>query len=459
MLKNYIGDKRFYARVLSLMLPIMLQNGITNFVNMLDNIMVGRVGTTAMTGVAVANQLFTVFNICIFGAVSGAGIFGAQFYGKGDNENLRYSFRFKIVFSLIIGVMGIGVFLLFGKNLSALYLKGEGNAADIKESLNFAYDYIKIMIIGIIPHVIVQCYSSTLRETDRAFSPMVAGFIAVCVNLVFNYLLIFGNFGFPKLGVKGAAIATVISRFVELTVITFWTHKNKSKCTFIVGAYKSFKIPFSLVGKIFAKGFPLMLNESLWAVGMALLNQSYSVKGYDVVAANNISHTFYTVFCVGYIASGSAIGIILGQLLGAGEYEKARNDAKKLITFSVFVSILFSLVFIAFSRVIPQIYNTTASVREMAFRFIIITAICMPLDAYSHAAYFTLRSGGQVFITMIFDSGFVILLMFPTAYFLSRYSAVSIYVIYAICQGESIIKDFVGHILVKEGYWVKTLKA
>ncbi len=178
-MRKYIGDRAFYKRVLALMIPIMVQNGITNFVSMLDNIMVGRLGTAQMSGVAVANQLVMVFNICIFGAVSGAGIFGAQFFGKGDNENVRNTFRFKLVFCTALSVIGITVLLIFGKNLSALYLKGEGSPETAAQTLKAATDYIKVIIIGFIPHAITQSYASTLRETDKAITPMVAGLIAV----------------------------------------------------------------------------------------------------------------------------------------------------------------------------------------------------------------------------------------------------------------------------------------
>ena len=246
-MRKYIGDRAFYKRVLALMIPIMVQNGITNFVSMLDNIMVGRLGTAQMSGVAVANQLVMVFNICIFGAVSGAGIFGAQFFGKGDNENVRNTFRFKLIFCTVLSVIGITILLLFGKSLSALYLKGEGSPETAAQTLKAATDYIKVIVIGFVPHAITQSYASTLRETDKAVTPMVAGLIAVCVNLTFNYLLIFGKFGFPYMGVKGAAIATVMSRFVEVAFLIITTYKKRAENPFIIGAFKTLAVPAALI--------------------------------------------------------------------------------------------------------------------------------------------------------------------------------------------------------------------
>ncbi|MBQ7090412.1 MAG: polysaccharide biosynthesis C-terminal domain-containing protein, partial [Clostridia bacterium] len=247
----------------------MIQNFITNFVNMLDNIMVGNVGTVQMNGVAVSNQLLFVFNLCIFGAVSGVGIFTAQFYGKGDTKGVRDTFRFKLIVCGLIALLGIVFFWFFGDNLIGLYLRGEGKPADAAASLLYGEQYLKIMLIGIIPYALVQCYSGTLRETGESVVPMAAGIAAVLVNLGLNALLIFGLCGFPRLGSNGAAIATVISRFVELAVVAIWTRATAKKHPFILGAYRSLRIPRGLIRPVLQKGMPLMLNEALWASGMA----------------------------------------------------------------------------------------------------------------------------------------------------------------------------------------------
>ncbi len=457
MIQKYIGSKTFNKRVLALTMPIMIQNGITNLVNMLDNVMVGRVGTVEMTGVAVANQLLFVFNLCIFGAVSGAGIFGAQFHGNGDHKGVRDTFRFKLVFCTLLTLAGMAVLWFFGKPLVNLYLKGEGNAADVAASLDFAIDYLKIMMIGMIPYTVVQCYSSTLRETGETLLPMYAGMAAVTVNLCLNYVLIFGHFGAPALGVVGAAVATVVSRFAELLIVSLWTYKKRARHQFIVGAFRSLRVPGRLVVQILLKGTPLMANEAAWAAGIATLNQSYSTLGYDVVSANNISQTFFNVFSVAFLAVGVAIGIILGQMLGAGEKEEARDAARKLITFSIMVSAAVSLLYAALAAFIPQIYNTTDAVRTMATQLMLICAVTMPLDAFANASYFTLRSGGQVVITFLFDSCFVWLISVPTVYILSRFTDLSILWVYGICQSVNLLKCIIGYYLVKKGVWVKNI--
>ncbi len=457
MLKNLVGDRAFYRYVMTLTMPIMIQNGITHLVNMLDNIMIGAVGTVEMNGVTIANQLIFVFSLCIFGAVSGAGIFGAQFAGNKDHVGIAHTMRFKLLFCTLLTVAGIGVFLLWGEPLINLYLQGEGNPADAAASLTHAKNYLGIMLVGLIPFTLVQCYGSTLRETGQTTPPMVAGLIAVGVNLIGNYILIFGHFGAPKLGVNGAAIATVISRFVELAVLVVWTHTHTDRNPFATILYRSLRIPLRLTGQIFVRGLPLMANEAAWSVGMATLNQQYSLRGLDVVGANNINATFWNVFSVAFMAVGIAVGIILGQKLGAGDLEGARRDSRKLIAFSVVISLGTCLLYAAFAPVIPYLYNTTDTIRHLATNLMLVGALAMPIDAFAHATYFTLRSGGQAFITFLFDSCFMWAVNVPLAFLLVHYTALPIVAVFALCQGINILKCILGGWLVHKGAWIKTI--
>lgn len=457
MLRRYVGDKAFYKYVLSIALPIMLQNGITNFVNMLDNVMVGQIDTVQMAGVSVANQLIFVFSLSLFGAVSGAGLFGTQFFGKQDNDGLRYTFRFKLMFCLLLATVGIGLFLTFGKDLIMLFLKNDNNATNIALALKSGNNYLNIMLVGLVPFAITQCYSSTLRECGETVLPMKAGITAVIVNLLFNYILIFGKFGAPKLGVIGAAVATVLSRFVEVAIVVVWTHTRKSSFQFMRGIYKSPYVPKSLMASMCAKGAPLMLNETLWSIGLAMVNQRYSTRGIDVVAAMNISQTFWNVFSVAFIATGTAIGIIIGHLLGAGKFNEVKDTTLKLIAFSLGTSIIVGLVFYLFAQFIPAVYNTTPHVREIATGIMTISAIMMPINAFVHASYFTIRSGGKALVTFLFDGFFMCAVVLPVAFILSKYTALSILPLYFCCQSVDFLKAIIGFFLLKKGSWIRNI--
>lgn len=456
MVSRINGDHGIYRRLFGLMVPIMIQNGITNFVNMLDNIMIGRVGTVQMTGVAVTNQLFFVFNLCVFGAVSGAGIFTAQFYGRGDHRGVRHTFRFKVLFCSLLTLGCIALFRIGGRELIGLYMQGEGGAA-AAASLEHGWHYMQIMLIGLLPYTLVQCYSSTLREMGNPVVPMLAGVAAVGVNLCLNWLLIFGVWIFPELGVAGAAIATVVSRFTELGVVMIYTHCNAGKFPFIVGAYRSLRVPGKLVGQLVIKGLPLMLNETLWAAGVAAVNQSYSMRGLNAVGAINISQTFWNVFSIAYMAVGAAIGIILGQMLGANQLREARESARKMIALSGLISIAVGAVYAGVAEFIPMAYNTEPEIRRLATRMMQIAAVAMPFEALTHASYFTMRSGGRMLITMIFDCGFMWGLNVPVAFLLSRFTGLSVLWIYGAVQAIAVVKSLLGIILVERGGWVKNI--
>lgn len=454
-----IGDKKFYKMILLIAVPIMIQNGITNFVSLLDNIMIGRIGTEQMSGAAIVNQLIFVYNLCIFGGVSGAGIFTAQYFGQKDQEGVRNTFRYKLWMALILTVATIVIFLVGGDRLIELYLHGKGARENVAATLLYGKQYLWIMLVGLPPFMMVQVYASTLRECGETVVPMKAGITAVLINLLFNYILIYGKFGAPVLGVRGAAIATVLSRYVEAIIVISWTHRHKEKNPYIEGLYRTLKVPAYMTKKILIKGTPLLFNEALWAAGMAMLTQCYSVRGLNVVAGLNISNTINNVFNIVFIALGDSVAIVVGQLLGAGEMKKARETDTKMIAFSVFCCTCVALVMLVLAPFFPLLYNTNAEARELAKYFIMITAIFMPQNAFLHASYFTLRSGGKTIITFLFDSVFIWCVSVTIAFTLSRFTALPVIGIYTLVQLGDIIKCVIGFILVKKGVWLQNIVA
>ncbi|MCI8986403.1 MAG: MATE family efflux transporter [Lachnospiraceae bacterium] len=445
--------------VLAIAVPIMVQNGITNFVGLLDNIMIGRVGTEPMSGVAIVNQLIFVYNLCLFGGVSGAGIFTAQYFGQKNQEGIRQTVRFKIWIVTAITLFTTVLFLLAGDQLIRLYLQGDGTAESAAATLHYGKQYLWIMLGGLLPFMMVQVYSSTLRECGQTMLPMKAGIVAVCINLALNYILIYGKFGAPALGVQGAAIATVVSRYAEAAIILIYTHRHKELNPFVENLYSTLKVPGNLAQKILVKGMPLLLNETLWAAGMAMLSQCYSVRGLNVIAAQNISNTIGNVFNIVFIALGDSVAIIVGQLLGAGRMAEARDQDNKLIAFSVFCCTCVALVMLVLAPYFPMLYNTGADVRELAKYFIMITAVFMPQNAFLHASYFTLRSGGKTIVTFLFDSVFIWCVSVTIAFTLSRFTALPVTAVFILVQVGDIIKCIIGFVLVKKGVWLQNIVA
>ena len=456
--KKYLGDRAFYKMLLGVCLPIVVQNAITTFVGLLDNIMVGRTGTDPMTGVSIANQLTFVFNILIFGAISGAGIFTSQFHGSRDHDGVRYTTRFKLIICSVITAAGIVVFSLFREQIISLYISGSASVGDPAATLKYGSDYLAVILIGLLPFAITQSYAGTLRETGETVVPMLAGVAAVLVNLFLNWVLIFGMLGAPALGAIGAAIATVVSRYVEMLIVVIWTHSHSKRNPFAKGLYRSAYIPWRITREIIRKGTPLLLNESLWSFGIAAVTMCYSVRGLEVVSANNICVTVMNLFNVVYLSLGSAISIIVGNSLGAGKTEEAVGIDRKLLAVSVASSIATGLVMAAVAPVFPMFYNTEPEIRSLASKLILAVAAGMPIQSFLNACYFTLRSGGKTVITFIFDSGAIWAINFPLVYILTHFApGIPVEMIMLAEQMSGLIRCAIGLVLVRKRVWLNNL--
>lgn len=446
-----------YKRALVLAIPMMIQNGITNMVSLIDNVMVGSLGTEEMTAVSIVGQLIFVFNLAIFGGISGPGIYGAQYYGQRNIKGFQNTFRIKIWICLFCLILGMAVFIGFGDSLIGLYLHGESESIDSAETLKYGMQYLWIMLGGLLPFVITQIYSSSLRETGDSMKPMVAGVCSVIVDVVFNYFLIYGKFFFPKLGVEGAAIATVLARIVEMAIVVIWAHIKSSKYEFLQGIYKTLLVPRKIVGEIVKKGMPIFANEFLWAGALAAMTQCYSTRGLEIVAGINISNALCNLLNVVFVALGSAVGILVGQTLGRSDYEQAKKDSFQLTGFTGVISIGLMIVLLAISGVFPKLYDVTQEVRSYGTYFIIITAVFFPVQGVLNALYFTLRSGGKTLITFLFDSVYSWCVTFPIAILLCFFTSLPILVVYSVVQAADIIKVLVGYTLIKKGKWISNI--
>lgn len=454
---KYIGKWDFYRAVLAMVIPMILQNIVTNFVSLIDNIMIGQIGTMQMNGVSIVNQFIFVFNITIFGAVAGATIFGAQFFGKGDSEGQRYTVRFRLIVCTVIVGIALIVFGFFDTPLISLFFSDEDSSQEIAVTLEYGKQYMKIMLIGLFPFGIGQAYSSAVRECGETKIPMIASMAAVVVNIFLDYVLIFGKFGFPEMQIEGAAVATVISKFIEAAVVIIWTHTHADKNKYISGLYKGFGIPFQLVLQMAKKGIPLLFNEFLWSAGMSIIAQCYSVRGLDVVAARNISGTMTNLFGTVYIQLGSCIGILVGAKLGANNLKEARDTDNKLLFFSVAVAVIVTLISLPLANVFPLLYNTEPEIRDLAAYMIIISALAMPIWSYTNACYFTLRSGGKTGVTFLFDFGFTWIIMIPLVYILANFTSMNIYPLFAVVTFSEIIKVIIGYFMVESDIWINNL--
>lgn len=454
---KFIGDRLFYKNVLVMVVPMILQMLVTNFVSVLDNIMLGRVGTEQMSGASIVNQYVFIFIISTFGAVSGPSIFGAQFFGKRDFKGQMYTFRYRLFICLIIAVVFALLFCFFDDSLISLFLSKDDSAEKRNATLEYGKTYMSIMILSLIPNAVRQAYASIVSECGETKIPMAASMTAVAVNLVLDYGLIFGKLAMPELGVAGAAVATVIAKFVEAAVIIVWVHTHTSRCRFIDGAFKGSGIPFVLALDITKKGLPLLVNEFLWAAGMSVIAQCYSVRGLDVVAARNIATTISNLFSTFYAQLGVCVSIIVGAKLGANKLRDARDTDNKLLFFSIMASVAVGICLLPIARFFPMLYKTSGDVRDIASYMIVITALSFPMMSYTNACYFTLRSGGKTGITFLFDFGFTWLIIIPAAFVLAYLTRLPIRPMFAVITFAEIIKVAIGYFMVRSDIWLNNI--
>ena len=447
---KYFGDKNFYKMTLTIAIPIIIQNLLTNLVSMADNIMVGQLGTNQMSGVAIINQLFFVFNLLVFGGMSGAGLFSAQYFGQKNHNGVRDVFRMKILIGIAIIAISLSVMIFLHEPLINMFLHEGSSSGNIQETFNYAKNYLYIMVIGIAPFVISNCYNTTLKESGQTVVPMKAGVLAVVFDIVLNYIFIFGKLGFPAMGVVGAAIATVISRFVECGYLVIYTHRHSNDYPFIKHCYRTLKVPGSLVKKIIVTGTPLMLNEFLWAGGLTLQTQALSTKGLATVGGLNICNTIGNISNCIFVTMGTTIAIVVGQLLGAGKLKEAKVTATRMAAFSLLISFGMIIILGLLGPVFPHFYNTTDEIRELATKFIWAVAAATPFISLSNSEYFILRSGGKTIITFLFDSCFVCLVNVPVAICLTKFTAIHIVGIFFLVNMLEGIKALIGFIMVKK---------
>lgn len=453
MCSKYIGDKEFYKRTLAIALPIIVQNGITNSVSLLDSMMIGQLGMEQVSGVSIINQLIYIYTECMYGIVVGAGIYTAQFFGQGNEEGVHQTMRFKLLATLTITCIAIFIFLFFGTDLISFYLSGEGSSKSVADTLMFSRQYLHIILLGLPAYSVTRSYATTLCECGHTVLPLKASMTALFINLVLNYILIQGCFGIPGLGVCGAALATVVSRYAELIIMIYQVHKKTSAYSFMKSLYHTMAVPKEFAIDIIKTGMPFLFNEMQWVIGEAIVTQCYSTRGLYIVAALSVSTTINELFTIIMEAFDDALLIILGQVIGAGEFEVARDTDNKLITFSAFCCSCSMVVMILFAPMFPKAHNIGREAQVIASHFIRIMAISIPFKAICYAISYTLDSGGKTIISFLYDSIFSWGMRIPMAFILSRFTVLSAINMCILMQLQFPIRCAVGFILLKRVDW------
>ena len=448
MLKKIIGTKNFYKKVIAISLPVVIQQLITTSVQLVDNVMVGRLGESAISSVAVVNQLYFVVILVAFGIIGGAGIYTAQYFGSKDYEKLRESFRFKLSAGLLLAVIAFTVFSIFGEQLISIFTNNE-------TTIENGLAYLKITRFNILPMLVSFAISSTFREIGLPKLLLKISVTTILVNTVLNYLLIFGSFGFPELGVVGAAYATLIARFLEVGLLLLLVKKRGK--VFATKFRRIFKIEKAVLASILIVALPMMLNETMWSVGQTAFLKAYSTRGDSALAAFNISSAISQLVFIIFGAMSTAVAVMVGNKLGANKLEEAKDNAVKLIAFSVFVAFVSGLLLIVGSFFIPNLYDVAESTKEIVAFNIRVNGVFIPVFAFNMGLFFVIRAGGDAKSTLLMDAVFMWVVTVPMALGLAYFTKLDVRIMFLIIQANDIPKGIFGIMRYRKGNWVKNL--
>ncbi len=438
-----------YRSTLKLGVPLCIGQIGVILVGFADTLMVGHYGTNDLASVSFVNNLFNLVIIGLLGFSYGiTPIIGALF-ARQKYDEAGAAFRNALIANALFGilltvVMGCAYFFIdrFGQP---------------DELLPIIRPYYLVILASI---VFVALFNAMRQFADSLLRPSVGMWILIsgnAVNIVFNYLLIYGKLGFPMLGVRGAAIATVLSRYVEFGLILLGTHGKKTPPRFIRGLYRGFAIPGHLAGQIVRKGMPLLVNEMFWSLGMTMLTQCYSYRGLDAIAALNINSTVLNLFNTVIFTMGNTVGIIIGNLLGAEEYDRARNYCPKLAALSCAASAAVGVVMFLVAPYAPRLYNTSHEIMTLAASLMRICALMLPVHAVVNAAYWTIRAGGRTYITMLSDSVFTWVVSVSIAWVLIHKTGLPLVEAYLFVNLADLIKMVIGIVLLRRGIWVRNI--
>ena len=446
--KKFIADKTFYKYVLSLAVPLMFQQLVTSSVNLVDNLMIGQLGDAALGGVASSNRFFMVGLFSLMGIFAAAAVFIAQYFGAKDEANMKESFRFSLIASTLVTLLFFGIAYIYPHHVLGFF-------TDDLEILTEGTRYIKIAAFSILPVAWSGSIANAMRAVGETKLPLYVGIVAVLTNAFFNYALIFGHFGFPQLGIDGAAIATVFARVVELIIILVimkykaFHFSTKVKDIFVV-SYRNIK-------KISLKALPLMTNELMWSGGMATLFKFYATRGKEVIAGMSIQGTTADLFFVLFAGMSVATTIVVSQPLGANDLDKAKSHGYYMLGFSTSLAVLFGVVMFGTSFVVPLFYNVSDQTQHIAAPMLRIQAFMFWIYMATAQSYYILRAGGDMKSTLLMDAGFMWAVNIPIVALFTYFTDFNVYSLYIIGQVTDLIKLSVAISLIRKERWLRNL--
>ena len=433
-------------------LPIVLQFVLSNCIMLISNIMVGSLGTLAITSVSIVNQLMAVFLNVLYGITAGIGVFTIQYFGIKDYKNVGNTFRIKVLVIFLMDIISFIILYFFSEKIIESYISS-ADENDKITILNMVNIYIKYLIINIIPFSITQIYASLLRESGNTNKPLIASFLGLITSITLQYILINGHLGFEAKGIEGVGIAILISRTVEMLINVISCHSYHFSRYF----FNSIKIDFQLLKKTLNSTYPLMLDEMLFNFSLVLCIQFYAMKCVDNIAIMNIVGTVSNIMTCIAVAIGLGSEIIIGHELGKNNLLLAKNITKKILKMTFFIGVLLGLILVLISNNIVNFYNIPENLKISTSICIKEIGLCLSLLFTSIVIFFILRSGGKTVLVLLYDILYTYFVQLLVQYLLIKFTDLSLEIVFLIVSLCFVIKLLTGLILINKGFWIKNL--
>lgn len=435
-------SKGFYSSLVAIAIPISLQALLQNFVNMLDTIMIGRLGSVEIAAVGLGNQIFFILNMILFGITSGGGVFIAQFWGKKDLAGIRKSLGLMTIIAFVVSFIFTIVCLLIPNQLIRLY-------SPDPQVIQVGGAYLRFVCLSYVPTAISFSITLALRSTERVKLPLVCTSISLFTNLIANYLLIF----VAGLGVKGAAIATVISRIIELVILATWSYSHKyeicGKLKELLGFNRYFIVKFLKIA------FPVIINETFWGLGTSVYNAIFAHAGTNAFTAYSITGTISQltwVFCMGF---GNCVGVLIGKRIGEKKIDEAKTYAKRSMWFMPLIGAFVGVFLVPLSKLLPVFFNVDQEIIKTATAILMILIFVYPFNSFCmNWIVGVCRAGGDTVFSAVAEIVVLWCVAIPLGYVAAFVLHLPAPMIYLFFCSESIVKAIIGAIRVLSGKWL-----
>jgi putative MATE family efflux protein len=443
-------DKKFLKDMLVIAIPIALQNLITSSLNMVDTLMISELGKSSIAAVGLANQLFFFYSLIIFGINSGSSIFISQYWGKKDTENIKRVLGLAVSFSAIAGLLFTIIALFFPETVMRFFIKEP-------MVVKLGSDYLRVVSLSYIITGISFAYSIASRSIGKANMPMVVAGFSFITNTVFNYLLIFGKFGFPELGVKGAAYGTLIARIVEIVFILYFVYKDIEPLAAKVSELFNWTKDF--IKRYLRTIYPVIINEALWALGQVMYSAAYARIGEEATAAVQVSSTIQNVFFVLVRGLANACTVMVGNKIGAGDEEESYDYAIQFLIMSTLAGLILGGALALTPDLTLKLFrNLDSDVYTLSRKLIIIGGMFYFIRTFNSTLIVgVLRGGGDTNFSMYLEMGAVWLIGVPLAFMGVLLFKMPVYIVFILVSFEEIVKAVIGFPRVKSKKWIRNI--